>query len=177
MSKILKIQSIMIELHEKSLRETDEAHLTEGAKAEYTVFETGSYVLLEPAAGKPKNRLHSRRLGPFLVLGHTDNTYSLQNLISKKEFKVNIHRMYPFHFDPDRVNPQDVAAHDDEEFLVESVLAHRGNLSKKTTLEFQIRWLGYSPSDDTWEPWKNVMHLDKLHDYLRSIGQEKLIPK
>ena len=90
---------------------------------------------------------------------------------------MNIHRMHPFNFDPKRVNPQDVAGHDDDEFLVDAILEHRGNLSKKTTLEFKVRWLGYSPDDDTWVPWKNVMHVDKLHDYLRSRNQAKLIPK
>jgi hypothetical protein len=157
--------------------EGDKQHLTQGV-SESTEFAIDSYVLLDPAAGKPKTRLHSRRIGPFRVLSRVrDNTYRLENLVSKKEFVVNIKRMHQFHFDPARVNPQEVAARDEEEFVVESVLGHRGDFRQKPTLEFQVRWLGYDPSEDTWEPWKNVMYVDKCHDYLRSIGQEKLIPK
>ena len=84
-------------------------------------------MLLEPATRKPKDRLHSRKLDPFLVLGHTDNTYNLQNLVSKKEISVNVKRIHPFHFDEERVNPQEVAAHDSDEFIVESILGHTGD--------------------------------------------------
>ena len=130
-----------------------------------------------PATGKPKDRLHSRKLGPFLVLAHDKNTYTLQNLVSKKEFRVNIKRIHPFHFDEERVNPQEVAAHDSDEFIVESILSHTGDFKKKNSLSFQVRWLGYTPVEDTWEPWKNVMHVEKLHTYLRSIGLENMVPK
>jgi hypothetical protein len=85
--------------------------------------------------------------------------------------------MHQFHFDPDRTNPQEVAAHDEDEFIVEAILSHEGDFKKKSTLWFTVRWLGYGPEFDSREPWKNVMHVDKLHDYLRSQGQAKLIPK
>jgi hypothetical protein len=177
MAKMLKTQSIMIELHKSRLIAGDIEHNKTSAPV-LTEFEPGSYVLLDPASGKPKDRLHSRRIGPFLVIGCVrDNTYKLQNLINKKEFIVNIHRMHKFHFDHRHVNPQEVAAHDDEEFLVEAVLEHKGDFHKKSTLEFKVRWLGYDQSYDTWEPWKNLMHVDKLHEYLRTQNQSKLIPK
>ena len=96
--------------------------------AKYTVFETGSYVLLEPATGKPKDRLHSRKFGPFLVLWYTDDTYDLQNLVSKKKFRVNIKRTHP---DEKRVNPQEVASRDSDEFIVESILGHTFDFKKK----------------------------------------------
>jgi hypothetical protein len=99
------------------------------------------------------------------------------NLVNKKEFRVNIHRMHPFYFDATRVDPQEVAAHDEEEFIVESILGHRGDFHKKSSLEFLVRWLGYEPEFDSWEPWKSLMHVDKLHEYLRAQSQEKLIPK
>jgi len=177
MARMLREQSIMIELHRERIEKGDAEHTQTQQSVSYTEFADDSYVLLEPATGKPKDRLHSRRLGPFLVLGHKNNTYTLRNLVTQKEFKVNIHRLHPFFFDKDRVDPQEVAAHDDEEFVVEAILAHKGDLSKKSDLTFLVRWLGYAPEFDTWEPWKNVMHVDKLHDYLRSIGQTSIIPK
>jgi DNA (cytosine-5)-methyltransferase 1 len=121
--------------------------------------------------------MHARRLGPFLVVSHEGNTYKVQNLVNKKIFTVNIHRMHPFYFDEKRTNPQEVASHDEEEFLVEAILEHRGSFSKKSTLEFKVRWSGFGPDDDTWEPWSAVRNVDKLHEYLRSISQERLIPK
>ena len=112
-----------------------------------------------------------------MVLDHEENTYNLRNLVSKNEFRVNIKWIHPFHFDEERVNPQEVAAHDSDEFIIESILSHTGDFKKKNSLSFQVRWLGYTPAEDTWEPWKNVMHAEKLQTYLRSIGLENMIPK
>jgi hypothetical protein len=30
---------------------------------------------------------------------------------------------------------------------------------------------------DSWEPYKALMHVDKLHDYLRANKMKTLIPK
>jgi hypothetical protein len=177
LAKMLKTQSTMIELHKQRIMIGDKEHTEKSDSVSHTVFETGSYVLLDPASGKPKSRLHSRKAGPYKVVGHEFNTYTLFNLVSKKEFRVNIKRLHPFFFDENRVNPQEVAAFDEEEFLVESIMDHRGNFNQKGTLEFKVRWLGYAPSEDTWEPWRSIMHVDKLHEYLISIGKAMLVPK
>ena len=90
MANLLKIQSEMIERHRQIIQKGDKAHTFEAETSKYTVFETNTYMLLEQATGKPKDMLHSRKLDPFLVLGHTDNTYNLQNLVSNKEVRVNV---------------------------------------------------------------------------------------
>ena len=63
-----------------------------------------------------------------------------------------------------------------EEFIIDSILAHRGNNKRVSTLEFLVRWLDYDESFDTWEPWQSLRETDQLHDYLRQKGLEKLIP-
>ena len=175
MANLLKIQKEMMERHKQIIQKGDKTHSSDTESTKYTVFDIGSYVFLEPATGKPKDRLHSRKLGPFLVL--TDNTNNLQNLDSMKEFEVNIKRIHPFHFDEERVNPQEIASHDSDEFIVESILSHTGDFKKKNSLLFHVCWLRNTPAEDTWEPWKNVMHVEKVHTYLRSIGLEKMVPK
>ena len=175
MTELLKTQSDMIERHKQIIKKVDINHTLKTASAKYTVFDTGSNVFFEPTTGKPKDRLHSRKLGPFLVLDHEDNTYNLQNLVSKKKFKVNIIRIHPFHFEKQRVNPQEAAAHYSDEFIVASILSHTGDF--KSTLSFQVHWLDYTPAEDTGEPLKNVMHVEKLQTYLRSIGLENMVPK
>ena len=57
-------------------------------------------------------------------------------------------------------------AHVSDEFIVESILGHTGDFKKKNSFIFHVRWLGYTPKVDTWEPWKNVMqiaHLSLFH--------------
>ena len=44
----------------------------------------------------------------------------------------------------------DYAEQDD--YTVEKILAQRPNASAPGGLEFKVRWLGYGPSHDTWEP-------------------------
>ena len=57
--------------------------------------------------------------------------------------------MRPFYFDEARTNSQEVAASAEEEFLVESIMDHRGDFSQESTLELKVRWLGYPPDDNT----------------------------
>jgi hypothetical protein len=36
---------------------------------------------------------------------------------------------------------------------------------------------GYDESSNSWEPYKALMHVDKLHDYLREHKMRALIPR
>ena len=66
-------------------------------------------------------------------------------------------------------------AYDAGNTVVERILAHTGNLKKRKLMKFKVKWAGYE--DVTWEEWKNVRLVDKLHDYLRANGMKALIPK
>ena len=77
--KMLKTQSAMIELHKQRIQKGDKEHTKLPSTPDYTVFENGLLVLLNPASGTEKNRLQLRYTGLFLVLDHVDNTYRLQS--------------------------------------------------------------------------------------------------
>jgi len=174
-SKMLKIQSDLMRIHRKILIEGDELRLQDN-DTEFTEFSNGSYVLLEPVTG-PKDRLHTRRTGPYLISSSSNNNYTLENLVSKKQLRVHINRIVPFVFDPNRTDPQKVASHDVDEFHVEMILSHRGRFTNKRDLEFKVRWTGFDETFDTWEPWKNLRDVTQLHDYLRLINLPNEIPK
>ena len=87
----------------------------------------------------------------------TDSIYIIEDLVSGK----HIHNLRPFIYDPIRINPLTVAQHNEQEFIVESILG----------------WSGFDDSSDSWEPYKALMHVDKLHDYLRSNAMKTLIPR
>ena len=44
-------------------------------------------------------------------------------------------------------------------------------------MEFLVKWKGYDVKHDTWEPWKIVRFVDKLHQFLWEKGMRILIPK
>ena len=44
-------------------------------------------------------------------------------------------------------------------------------------MEFLVHWAGYDdPKEHTWEPWKHVRLVDKLHEYLLRHDLRQLIP-
>ena len=41
---------------------------------------------------------------------------------------------------------------------------------RRSTMEFLIRWTGYEESSNSWEPYKALMHVGKLHIIYANIG-------
>jgi hypothetical protein len=48
-------------------------------------------------------------------------------------------------------------------FEVDHIVNHRG--SGPGMLEYRIRWKGYRPSEDTWEPARNIRDLKCVEEY------------
>ena len=82
-SDMLKLQYDLIWIHRKTLEEGDETGLAADVTDNFTEFSNGLLVLLEPVTG-PKDRLHTRRTGPYLIVESNNNNYALENLVSKK---------------------------------------------------------------------------------------------
>ena len=74
--------------------EKDSQHLADAPNPS-SGFTVDFYVVLEPVTG-PKGRLQTRLLGPYQVIGNKGNSYTLLNLVTKKEFITNVSRMVPF---------------------------------------------------------------------------------
>ena len=49
--------------------------------------------------------------------------------------------MKPFVFDAALTDPLDIARRDNMEYFIDKILKHRGNLKKKTEIEFLVSWL------------------------------------
>ena len=52
------------------------------------------------------------------------------------------------------------------EFEIEGIMCHRGKTSKR---EYLIRWKGYTPDHDTWEP-RGHIHPETIRDYELANG-------
>jgi hypothetical protein len=79
-----------------------------------------------------------------------------------------VSRIFPFLYDPEVIDPENVAIRDQGEFIVEDIVdALMDRLLPKTQWSFKVRWAGYDESFDEWLDWNEIKNLDKLHDYLR----------
>ena len=94
--------------------------------------------------------------------------YTIQDLVQDKVAVTHIHNLRPFNYDEECTDLVAVAHQNAQEFVIEEVLAHRGDRSKQSTLEFRIRWSGFGEESDSWERYKTLMHVEPLHRYLRA---------
>ena len=74
-------------------------------------------------------------------------------------------------------DPLAIAARDNDELEVESIINHFGDPKRKSKMDFHVRWAGFDANDDLWLPWREVYNLPALHTYLRANNMENLIPK
>jgi hypothetical protein len=107
-------------------------------------------------------------------MNKTDSIYIIDDLVSDKRITTRIHYLRPYLYDPIHTNLLTVAQHNEQEFIIESIL---GNRNRRSTLQFNVRWSGFDDSSDSWEPYKALIHVDNLHDYLRANAMKTLIPR
>jgi putative transposase len=153
---IAAIQQFLSENAEKCDRESD---LT----VKLPEYDVGDYVLLSYPS-----KLAGLYRGPMVIHNKVrKDIYEVLDLISNKVSQVHLSRLHALVLPPDatREDMLHLAGIDHDEFIVEAIVDHRGNPKKKKNMEFLIRWKGYEPADDTWEPYSTVKDLAALDDY------------
>jgi hypothetical protein len=78
------------------------------------------------------------------------------------------------------MNLKDIASRDRiHDFPVELVREYRftGPKKKSSELEFLIKWKGFGPEWDTWEPYKNVRLNETVIEFMRANKLKTYIPK
>jgi hypothetical protein len=131
----------------------------------------------------PKEHNHSFRssklapklLGPYTVQSQLGNEVTCTHCQLQTTHVFHCDRITPFF--GTHASAKTIGLLDKEEFIIDSILSHRGSLKNRSTLQFLVRWSGYTADDDTWEPYANLRHAFPLHAYLQQIKQTQLIPK
>jgi hypothetical protein len=177
-AKMLLLQDNILLAAKRSLQVSDSiriaSYMDNQSKTEYA---TDSYVLVKHRTGQPPTRLHTLWKGPLRVISTNKSHILLWDIVNNKEKTYHVTDLKQFYFDPLKTDPVDVARRDYLEFFVEEILEHKGNLRKLKSLSFLVRWRGFSPEFDKWEPWDGLRDTEQLHHYLINANLARLIPK
>jgi transposase InsO family protein len=176
MSQMLKMQDSLLKASAAELLRTDLLHVSTKQQRTHTEFPINSYVLVHYRSGSPPTRLHTSWRGPMRVVSGSNSRYTLYDLITNKEKEYHVSDMKQFLYDPNYVDPVDVARRDHMEFFVESIVSHRGNLNR-SAIEFLVKWRDYPESENSWEPYSSLRDNAILHDYLKLKNLHRLINK
>jgi hypothetical protein len=61
-----------------------------------------------------------------------NSIHTIKDLLSDKRITTHIHNLRPFIYDRIRTNLLTVAQHNGQEFIVESILGHRGDRNRRS---------------------------------------------
>ena len=159
-----------------------EAEKLENASTDYTDFKVGSYVLLRfPDDKSNVGKLKTPLKGPMVVKSRKDNAFELIDITTDTPTTAHISRIVPFYYDESRHDPYEIAQKDRDEEVVECIVRHSPDVitkkTRKSDLQFEVKWLNQSDSHNLWLPWKELSNNTLLHKYLIENGLETLIPR
>ncbi len=97
------------------------------------------------------------KAGPYIVVSVLGDKYSIQDLLTHKVVDTHASNLSEFRYDPTSgLSPTEVAARNAGEFFIDKIFDHTGNVRRRSEMSFHVRWKGYTPDDDTWQPIKSV---------------------
>ncbi|KAJ1300322.1 hypothetical protein OPQ81_005143 [Rhizoctonia solani] len=145
-------------------------------------IEVGSKVYLDGAniqTQRPSKKLDHKRLGPYMVAKKVGKyTYQLDLPKSMKIHPVfHVSLLFPKpsdEFKREPVNPPPVITPEgEEEYIVERILDSR---LKRKHLEYLVKWKGYGPEDNTWEPKRHLSNASRKVEEFHHLHPEAAGP-
>jgi hypothetical protein len=140
-------------------------------------YQPGDLILFDPKENPHSlrnSKLAPKYLGPYKVISQRNNDITCEHVTLRNTVVLHTSRVHPYFGTME--DAKRVSMVDREEFLVEEILDHQGDVNRKSSLRFKVRWAGYNSEHDSYEPWSELRSNSVLHDYLRKNGLVRLIP-
>jgi transposase InsO family protein len=141
-------------------------------KGKVPQFQLGEFVLVAAPVARAKFKV--KWMGPFRIVETlNDYVYVVEDVVTARRKSVHVQRLRLFAEASFQVT-EDVrnqAAYDDQTH-VENIVDWRE--TDDALLELRVRWLGFTPAEDTWEPI-NQLHEDQpalVERFLRRVQRE-----
>ena len=100
-----------------------------------------------------------------MITKRNEDWYTLKNLVTSNEETYHVTQIKIFNYDKHKVDPVKLAFKQNDEYIVDAIISHEGNLTKLDEVKFRVRWKDFTALDDTMEPWSNLKQNAKLHEY------------
>jgi hypothetical protein len=164
MQSLIAAQEQMLDLTSLRFWDEQDALRRLSTEPEPTEFPLGSYVCLRYPT-RPPSKLHDRLAGPFMVDDIKGNLYKVRDLTCSRYIERDVSFLVPFLHIGTEEDMMRIAAADLDETAVDKIDDVRGNLSRKSTLEFQVHW---ADGEVSWEPWDTVRKTAELSFFLQT---------
>ena len=129
------------------------------------VIQLGDWVVCKWRGGRPSKLTVTWR-GPYRVNKKlSGSVYEVQDPVDLKTYKKHIRELYNYNLSSGQ-DPRDIIAMDEVEQLVDEIVEHNDQGSKRQTLwDFKVRWQGSTEEEDSWIPWSVARPLAALDKY------------
>jgi len=115
---------------------------------------------------RPNVKLDHRQLGPFTIIdawGQQAYKLSLPPRYKRLHPVFYVSLLEPYHArDGAFPEPAPIPIDGEDEWQIESIQAKR---TRKGKTEYLVRWTGYSPAEDSWEPAENLADAEALDEF------------
>lgn len=186
-SDMIMQQATIYEWARKIQFEKDQSHLMQQG-AQVTTYEVGDYVLANYHSTDgvvthrgPPSKFLPRLRGPLKVVAREGDTYTVRSLVTKRDEEIHVKELRKFIHSGNEQDLFSIALRDHQDrFVIEQILDHEGNLSRKRDLRFKVRWQGYAADEDSWVEYSELRDSGALHEYLLSKPDRKfhrLVPR
>ena len=110
----------------------------------------------------------------MVVVDVNGNLVKCQDLITQEINDYHIEMLKPYIAYRDE-DPETTALPDHEEYVIEYIVDHRildpTRPRSRRSIEFLVKWCGYSEEQNTWEPYSTLRDAEALDLYIQEHAE------